>query len=104
MIEINDANFEARVLRSATPFLLDLSAEWCQPCKAIAPLIEELATKYEGKVGFGTIDINQSPQVPTQYRVQSIPTLLMFNGGKVIGQLTGAHPKSRIEDLIKKAL
>jgi len=104
MITITDANFDEQVLKAATPFLLDLSAEWCGPCKAIAPLIEELAREYVGKVGFGTVDIDQNPKIPTQYQVRSIPTLLMFKGGNVVGQLTGAHPRPRIVDLIQKAL
>jgi len=104
LMEITDDNFEEQVLKSSLPFLLDLSAEWCGPCKAIAPLIEELAGQYSGKVGFGTTDINQSPQIPAKYQVRSIPTLLMFSGGQVIGQLTGAHPRPRIVDLIEKAL
>jgi thioredoxin 1 len=104
LIEVTDATFQQQVLESSKPFLLDLSAEWCGPCKAIAPVIEELAAQYSGQVGFGTVDIDQNPQIPTQYQVRSIPTLLMFNGGTVVGQLTGAHPKARIEDLIKKAL
>ena len=104
MITITDSNFEEQVLRSPMPFLLDLSSDLCGPCKAIAPTIEELAKEYAGKVGFGTVDIDQNPRIPTQYQVRSIPTLLMFAGGKVIGQLTGAHPKGRIVDLIGKAL
>ena len=104
MITITDDNFDEQVLKAVTPFLLDLSAEWCGPCKAIAPLIEELAREYAGKVGFGTVDIDQNPKIPTQYQVRSIPTLLMFKGGTVVGQLTGAHPRPRIVDLIQKAL
>lgn len=104
LTEITDQNFEAQVLKGTTPFLLDLSAEWCGPCKALAPTIETLATEYAGKIGFGTLDVDKSPNVPTNYRVQTIPTLLLFSGGKVVGQLTGAHPKGRIVDLLKKAL
>jgi thioredoxin 1 len=104
IVEITDGNFEAQVLKSPTPFLLDLSAEWCGPCKAIAPVIKDLAKEYSGRVAFGALDIDKSPKVPTQYQVRSIPTLLLFREGKVLGQLTGAHPKARISELIKKAL
>ena len=104
MVTITDDNFDTEVLKSSNPFLLDLSAEWCGPCKAITPMIEELAREYTGKVGFGTVDIDQNPKIPTQFQVRSIPTLLMFKGGNVVGQLTGAHPKPRIVDLIQKAL
>lgn len=104
LAEITDATFDEKVLKSTLPFLLDLSAEWCGPCKAIAPVIAELAQEYKGRVGFGTVDIDQNPKIPTQYQVRSIPTLLLFQGGKVVGQLTGAHPKARIVDLIRRAL
>lgn len=104
VIDITDDTFEEKVVNSSIPFLLDLSAEWCAPCKAIALLIEELAGEYEGRVAFGTVDIDPNPKIPTQFQVRSIPTLLMFNGGKVVGQLTGAHPRARIVDLIEKAL
>jgi len=102
--EITDDTFEQNVLKAPTPFLLDLSAEWCQPCKAIAPVVEDLAAEYAGKIAFGTVDIDKNPQVPTQFQVRSIPTLLLFSGGKVVGQLTGAHPRARIVDLLNKAL
>jgi thioredoxin 1 len=104
LLEITDDNFDRNVLKADKPFLLDLSAEWCGPCKAIAPVVSDLATEYAGKVGFGTVDIDKNPKIPTQFQVRSIPTLLMFQDGKVVGQLTGAHPKARIVDLIKKAL
>jgi thioredoxin 1 len=104
LTEITDANFDREVLKAGTPFLLDCSAEWCVPCKAMAPTIEALATEYAGKIGFGTLDVEKSPKTPTEYRVQAVPTLLLFSGGKVVGQLSGAHPKGRIVELLKRAL
>lgn len=104
VIDITDENFEAEVLKSDKPFLLDLSAEWCGPCKAIEPTIHQLSAEYDGKVRFGRVDIDNSPMVPTRYQVRSVPTLLMFQGGDVVGQLVGAHPKQRIVDLINKGL
>lgn len=104
VMTITDGNFEKEVLESGQPFLLDLSAEWCGPCKAIAPIVEELATEFDGKVRIGTVDIDDNPQVPTRYQVRSVPTLLMFADGQVVGQLIGAHPRPRIVDLIQKAL
>ncbi|MCA9669260.1 MAG: thioredoxin [Myxococcales bacterium] len=104
VIHITDANFDNQVLKSSQPFLLDLSAEWCQPCKALAPVIEELATEYTGKVRFGNLDVDHNPRVPNQFQVRSMPTLLLFSGGNVIGQLIGAHPRQRIVDLIAKGL
>jgi thioredoxin 1 len=102
IVQVDDSNFESRVLAADKPFLLDLSAEWCQPCKAIAPVIEELSNVYADKVLFGTLDIDNSPQVPTRYQVRSVPTLLMFSGGEVVGQLVGAHPRKRIVELLDK--
>ena len=104
VIDINDANFEAEVLQSKLPFLLDLSAEWCGPCKAIAPIVHELAAEYDGKVRFGQVDIDKSPQIPMRYQVRSVPTLIMFQNGDVVGQLIGAHPRGRIDELVKKGL
>jgi thioredoxin 1 len=104
IIDINNDNFQSEVVGSPQPFLVDFSAEWCGPCKALEPVIIELADKYDGKVRVGRVDADQSPEILTQFQVRSIPTLLMFQGGSVVGQLMGNQPKSRIEDLIKKAL
>ena len=102
--EITDSNFEQTVLNSSTPFLLDMAADWCGPCKAIAPLVEELAVEFDGRIGFGQVDIDKNPQIPNSYQVRAVPTLLMFKDGDVMGQLTGAHPKKRIKELIESAL
>ncbi len=96
LVEITDGNFEALVLKSSTPFLLDLSAEWCGPCKAMLPVIEQLAAEYSGKVGFGSIDIDKNPKVPTQFQVRSIPTLLLFRDGKVVEAFVGNMPKQAL--------
>jgi thioredoxin 1 len=101
---ITDANFEHEVLKSSQPVLIDFWATWCGPCRAIAPVVEALAKEYTGKLKVGKIDIDQNPKVPTQYDVRSIPTLLVFKEGKVVGQIVGAVPRPKIEDLIKKAL
>ncbi|MFH1130479.1 MAG: thioredoxin [Pseudomonadota bacterium] len=100
--QITDDNFESQVIKSSNPFLLDLSAEWCQPCQFIAPVIDELANEYVGKIGFGTLDIDQNRNVPTKYQVRAVPTLLLFVKGQVVGQLTGAHPRTRIVDLLNR--
>ncbi len=101
---ITDANFESEVLKASQPVLIDFWATWCGPCRAIAPVVEQLAKEYTGKLKVGKIDIDQNPKVPTQYDVRSIPTLLVFKDGKVVGQIVGAVPRPKIEDLIKKAL
>ncbi len=101
---LTDANFEADVLKSATPTLVDFWASWCQPCKTIAPHLEQLAADLKGRVNIAKMDIDAHQKVPTKYDVRSIPTLLLFNQGKVIGQLVGAVPKGKIEQFIKDAL
>ncbi|MCB9556702.1 MAG: thioredoxin [Deltaproteobacteria bacterium] len=103
LVEITDANFEEQVLGSSTPFLLDFSAEWCGPCKALAPTIAELASEYNGRIRFGTLDCDANPQTPTRFQVRGMPTLLLFSGGQVVGQLMGAQPKPKIVELLSKA-
>ena len=104
MVEITDANFQSEVLNSSVPALVDFWAVWCAPCRAIAPHVEALAKEYDGKVRVGKCDIDANPNVPSQYDVRSIPTLLVFKEGKVVGQIVGSVPRAKIEDLIKKAL
>ena len=96
---ITDGNFDAEVLKSSTPVLIDFWAQWCAPCRAIGPIVEQLGKDYAGK-----INIDENPKTPTQFDVRSIPTLLIFKDGKVVGQIVGAVPRPKIEDLIKKAL
>src|SRR5438270_10094216 len=104
LVTITDTNFDSEVLKSSQPVLIDFWATWCAPCRAIAPVVEQLAKDYAGKLKVAKVDIDQNPKVPTQYDVRSIPTLLVFKGGKVVGQIVGAVPRAKIEDLIKKAL
>jgi len=101
---ITDASFENDVLKSTEPVLIDFWATWCGPCRAIAPVVEQLAGEYAGKVKVVKVNIDENPKTPTQYDVRSIPTLLMFKDGKVVGQIVGAVPKPKIEELVKKAL
>jgi thioredoxin 1 len=99
-----DDNFENEVLKSDMPVLVDFWATWCAPCRAIAPSVEELAKTYDGKVKVGKLNIDEQQGVAQQYGIRSIPTLLVFKGGKVVGQIVGAVPKNKIEDALKKAL
>jgi thioredoxin 1 len=101
---VTDASFENDVLKSKEPVLIDFWAPWCGPCRAIGPVVEQLAKEYEGKVRMVKVNIDDNPRVPTQYDVRSIPTLLLFKDGKVLGQIVGAVPKPKIEELVKKAL
>jgi thioredoxin 1 len=103
-VEITDANFEQEVVKSDIPVLIDLWAVWCGPCKMIAPFIEELAAEYEGKVKVGKVDVDNNPNISVQYGVRSIPTLLFFNGGKVVDQIIGAVPKHTIAAKLNEQL
>jgi thioredoxin 1 len=104
VIDLTDDSFTNEVLQSDKPALVDFWAAWCAPCRAIGPVVEQLGESYAGKVKFGKLDIDSNPRVTEQYEVRSIPTLLLFKGGKVLGQITGVVPKAKIEDLLKKAL
>jgi len=103
-VEVTDSNFQNEVLRSDKPVLLDFWAEWCGPCKMISPLVEELATEYDGKLKVGKVDVDSNQQTSMQYGIRSIPTLLIFKGGKVVDQLIGAVPKKMLAEKIAKHL
>jgi thioredoxin 1 len=104
VITVNDMNFDTEVLASSVPVLVDFSATWCQPCRAIAPLVNQLAGEYEGRVKVTTVDIDESPATAQKFQIRGVPTLLMIKGGKVVGQQVGAVPKARIAALIDGAL
>jgi thioredoxin 1 len=102
--DVTDANFQTEVVQSKLPVLVDFWATWCGPCRAIAPHLDALAQTYAGKIRVGKCDIDHNPGVPTQFEIRSVPTLLLFKNGQVSGQLVGAVPRARIEDLISKAV
>lgn len=104
VIDIGDADFQKQVLESSEPVLVDFWATWCAPCRAIAPAVAELATQYKGKVKFAKVNIDDNQDTPQQYGIRSIPTLLLFKGGKVVGQIVGAVPKSKLESELTKVL
>ena len=103
-VKATDATFEQEVLKSDTPVLVDFWAEWCGPCRMIGPSLEDISKEMDGKLKVVKVNIDENPKTPTQYDVRSIPTLLMFKDGKVVGQIVGAVAKPKIEELVKKAL
>ncbi len=103
-IEFTDVNFDQEVVKSETPVLVDFWAEWCGPCKMIAPVVSELANEYEGKLKVGKVDVDSNQQVAMQYGIRGIPTLLIFKGGRVVDQIVGAVPKPHIVDKLKRVL
>ncbi|ABS25579.1 thioredoxin [Anaeromyxobacter sp. Fw109-5] len=104
LVILQDSTFETEVLKSDVPVLVDFWAVWCGPCKAIAPTVEELASQYKGKVKVAKMDVDQHQNVPQQYGIRSIPTLLVFKGGRVVDTIVGAVPKAKLEESLKKAI
>jgi thioredoxin 1 len=103
-IEVTDANFKQEVIGSTVPVLLDFWAEWCGPCKMIAPVVEQLATEYQGKLKVGKVDVDSNQQTAMQFGIRSIPTLLIFKNGKVVDQIVGAVPKAALAEKVSKHL
>ena len=102
--EVADRTFAQEVLQSTSPVLVDFWADWCGPCKAIAPIVEELAHEYEGRLRVMKLDVDENPRTALAYKVQSIPTLLVFKDGKPAERIVGAVPKKVIVDKLHSVL
>ena len=100
--EVTDRSFEAEVLQADVPAIIDFWAEWCAPCRAIAPIVKDLADQYAGKVKIVKMNIDENPNTPGRYGVRAIPTVLAFKNGTVVEQITGARPRSAFEEMVRK--
>jgi thioredoxin 1 len=100
IVTVSDAEFDSSVLQGDKPALIDFWAEWCQPCKMLAPTVEEIAGEYEGKVLVGKLNVDDNPATATKYGIRGIPTLLLFKGGQVVQQLVGVKSKAEIKKVI----
>lgn len=101
---VTDNNFEAEVLKSAKPVLVDFFATWCGPCRQMLPIVTELATDMADKIKIVKMDVDESPKTPGDYAIQSIPTMILFKDGKVLDQITGALPKSELVNWINSKI
>ena len=101
---VTDLRFEADVLSSNVPVLVDFWAEWCAPCRALFPLIEELSAEYSGRVTLVKLNVDQNPEIPAKFGVRGIPTILIFKDGKPVGEIFGRQPKATFEKALDRAL
>jgi len=101
---VSDSSFDADVLHAKQPVLVDFWAEWCGPCKMVAPFLDELATELEGRVTIAKVNIDENPQIPRKYGVRGIPTMILFKGGQVAATKSGALPKSKLKEWVESQL
>ncbi|MDY6831376.1 MAG: thioredoxin [Thermodesulfobacteriota bacterium] len=104
VLSISDGSFEAEVIQAEMPVFVDFWAPWCGPCKAIGPLVEDLAAAYDGKIKFAKCNVDDNPSTPTRFGIQAIPTLMIFKGGEVVERITGMVPKAKLEAALNKAM
>jgi len=101
---VGDDTFEEEVIKSEVPVLVDFWADWCAPCKIIAPIVEQLASEYDGKVKFAKLDVDANPKTATAYGIRGIPTLLIFKSGSPVDQVVGAVPKAVLKGRLEQAI
>ena len=103
-VAVDAASFETTVLQAATPVLVDFWAPWCGPCRMVSPIVDELAGEYEGRVAFVKVNTDESPQIAARFGIRSIPTLIVFKGGKAVTQIVGFRPKKELQQTLDAAL
>ncbi len=104
LIQVTDQNFETEVLSSPVPVLVDFWAAWCAPCKMIAPIVEQLASEYDGRIKVGKLDVDANPSTSSQFGVMSIPTLIVFKDGRPAQRIVGYQPKANLKQRIDQVL
>ncbi|MFO7155805.1 MAG: thioredoxin [Pseudomonadota bacterium] len=104
VLTFTDENFQAEVLQSKEPVLVDFWAVWCMPCRAIAPVVDQLATEFKGRAKVGKLNVDENIQVASRYGIRSIPTLLIFKDGKPVDQIIGVQPKAKLAEALERAI
>jgi len=103
-VTVDESNFDQIVLKAKMPALVDFWATWCGPCRMVAPVVEELADEYDGKIGFAKLDVDQNPKIASRYGIMSIPTLILFKDGKPVSNMVGFRPKNDLKKNLDAAL
>ncbi|MBI3292489.1 MAG: thioredoxin [Elusimicrobia bacterium] len=101
-VNVTSTNFQSQVLQSKVPVILDFWASWCAPCRAVAPILDELAVKYQGKLAVGKVNVDEHQELAAQFGILNIPTLIFFKGGQEVDRVVGVQPKSQLESKIQK--